>query len=73
MVYVCPNVEALECEGKMAMTREKDSRYAEMLVEAAANLRKVKEGSVKTAHLTPSFISSKSDCQHYVKSDVVQG
>lgn len=62
MVDVCPNVEVLECEGTMTMTREKDSRYAEMLVEAAAKLPKVKEFSVKAlAHLTPSLVSGMSD------------
>lgn len=61
MVDACPNVEVLECEGLLCMTRETDKRYAEMLVEAAAKLPKVKEFSVKEfAHLTPSFISGKS-------------
>lgn len=73
MVCVCPNVEVLECEGKMTMMGQKDSRYAEMLVEAAAKLPNVKEFSVKAADLTPSFISGESHCQHYVKLDSVQG
>lgn len=61
MVDACPNVEVLECGGTMIMTGEKDSRYAEMLVEVAAKLSKVKKFSVKAlAHLTPSLISGKS-------------
>lgn len=61
MVDACPNVEVLEGESMMVMTRDKNERHAEMLVEAAAKLPKVKEFSVKgVARLTPSFISGES-------------
>lgn len=62
MVDACPNVEVLEGERLMIVTGEKsEGRYAEMLVEAAAKLPKVKEFSgMAAAGLTPSFLSGES-------------
>lgn len=61
MVDACPNVEVLECEGRMIQIREKGRTYAEMLAEAAAKLPKVTEFSVMAVpDLTPSLISGES-------------
>jgi hypothetical protein len=61
MVDACPNVEVLEGEKLMIVTRDKNRKYVEMLVEASAKLPKVKEFSMMArADLTPSFVSGES-------------
>lgn len=61
MVDACPNIEVLKGEGLMRMEGQKGAMYAEMLVEAAAKLPKVREFSgMAGAGLTPSFLSGAS-------------